>query len=121
MIEPSGGGPEWIELHNPNSFAVNLSGWALSKQSPNSPNALHLFTEGVISGGSVIILSGNPQIQPDYGAESIFDLFQSGVLGSGQNNLVDQYEGKHFFLQLNKEIRKEKMSFPEKNDNSPNQ
>ena len=42
----------------------------------------------------MIILSGNPQIQLDYGAESIFDLFQSGVLGSGQNNLVDPYEGK---------------------------
>ncbi len=94
MIEPSGGGPEWVELHNPNSFAVNLSGWALSKYSPNSPNALHLFTEGVVSGGSVIILSGNPLIQLDYGAESIFDLFQSGVLGSGQNNLVNPYEGK---------------------------
>ena len=94
MVQPSSGGPEWVELYNPNSFAVNLSGWALAKESPNSPNALHLFTTGVVSGGSVILLSGNPTIQSDLGAESIFDLFQSGVLGSGQNDLIDQYEGK---------------------------
>ena len=94
LIQPSSGGPEWVELHNPNSFAVNLSGWALSKKSPNTPNSLHLFTTGVVSGGGVILLSGNPSIQSDLGAESIYDLFQSGVLGSGQNDLVDQYEGE---------------------------
>ncbi|RAH16109.1 MAG: hypothetical protein CMB56_001350 [Methanobacteriota archaeon] len=97
MIEPNDGGPEWIELHNLDQFAINLSGWSISRLSNGIIEARELITTGVVPGGSYLILSGNPAIQVDTGSSVIFDLGTSGVLGSGQINLLNPQEGQILF------------------------
>ena len=98
MINPSSGGPEWIELYNPDQFAVNLSGWSISKITNGVVSAHELITYGVVPGESYLLLSGNPSIQPNLGASLVIDLGASGVLGSG---LIDsiQAEGGHISFQ----------------------
>ena len=98
MINPSSGGPEWIELYNPDQFAVNLSGWSISKITNGVVSAHELITYGVVPGESYLLLSGNPSIQPNLGASLVIDLGSSGVLGSG---LIDsiQAEGGHISFQ----------------------
>ena len=91
MINPSSGGPEWIELYNPDQFAVNLSGWSISKITNGVVSAHELITYGVVPGESHLLLSGNPSIQPNLGASLVLDLGTSGVLGSG---LIDSIEAE---------------------------
>ena len=33
MVRPASAGPEWIELHNPNDFAIALKGWSFNHTS----------------------------------------------------------------------------------------
>ena len=77
MIRPSSAGPEWIELHNPNDFAIALKGWSLNHTSDSSSSNLLLQT-GVIAGQSLSVLTGDPSSQTAGNASQIVDL---GVLG----------------------------------------
>ncbi|MBJ24462.1 MAG: hypothetical protein CMB64_07330 [Euryarchaeota archaeon] len=97
MIEPAFGEPEWIELHNMDQFAVNLSGWSISRLSNGVISAHELITYGVVPGESHLLLSGNPSIQENLGASLVIDLGTSGVLGSGQINLLDPSGGQILF------------------------
>ena len=96
------GSPEWIELYNPNNFAIDLNGWSLSHTSPNLNTNL-LLREGVISGNSITILSGDVNIQPVGDADHVIDLGSEGFLGVGQINLLDDGGGvvKLSYTQLN--------------------
>ena len=94
MIEPASGGPEWIEFYNPDQFAVNLSGWSISRISNGVVSAHELITYGVVPGESFLLLSGNPSIQSDLGAELILNLGISGVLGSAQINALEVSGGE---------------------------
>ena len=97
MIDPSSGGPEWIELQNQDQFAVNLSGWSVSRITNGVVSAHELITSGVVPGESFLLLSGNPSIQENLGNGLIIDLGISGVLGSGQINLLESSGGQILF------------------------
>jgi len=94
MIDPASGGPEWIEYYNPDQFAVNLSGWSISRISNGVVSAHELITSGVVPGESFLLFSGNPSIQTDLGAELVLDLGVSGVLGSGQIDALESDGGQ---------------------------
>ena len=86
------GAPEWIELYNPNNFAIDLNGWSLTHSSPSiSTNVL--LREGVISGNSLSILTGDPNSQDIGQADHVIDLGGEGFLGVGQINLLDDGGG----------------------------
>ena len=86
------GAPEWIELYNPNNFAIDLNGWSLTHSSP-SINTNVLLREGVISGNSLSILTGDPNAQDAGQADHVIDLGGEGFLGVGQINLLDDGGG----------------------------
>ena len=83
MVRPSSGGPEWIELHNPNDFAIALKGWSLNHTSGSSSSNL-LLQNGVIAGQSLSVLTGDPSSQTAGNASQIIDLGALGFLGVGQ-------------------------------------
>ena len=86
------GSPEWFELYNPNNFAIDLNGWSLSHNSPNLNSEL-LLRDGVVSGNSVTILTGDPNVQSTGSADHVIDLGSEGFLGVGQLNLLDDGGG----------------------------
>ena len=86
------GSPEWIELYNPNDFAIDLKGWSMSHISPNLNSNL-LLTEGVVSGLSTTIMTGDPNSQDVGLADHVIDLGGEGFLGVGQLNLLDDGGG----------------------------
>ena len=96
------GSPEWIELYNPNNFAIDLNGWSLSHTSTNLNSNL-LFRDGVVSGNSLTILTGDPNTQSTGSADHVIDLGSEGFLGVGQINLLDDGGGvlKLSYTQLN--------------------
>ena len=86
------GSPEWIEVYNPNNFAIDLNGWSLSHSSPNY-NSNILLREGVISGNSVSILTGDSTGQNIGNADHVIDLGNEGFLGVGQLDLLEDGGG----------------------------
>ena len=88
MARPIGGGPEWIEIYNDNSFATSLYGWSLNVTSPSSTNNV-LFQTGVISGFSTALFTGSISSQAQGNATQMIDLGTFGILGTGSMNLLD--------------------------------
>ena len=89
MTRPSANGPEWVEVFNPNDFAVALKGWSLNHTSGSTSSNV-LLQEGVLSGQSLSIFTGDPTTQEQGNATHIVDLGQAGFLGVGQlNGLAD--------------------------------
>ncbi|MDB2540275.1 lamin tail domain-containing protein [Candidatus Poseidoniales archaeon] len=88
MVRPIGGGPEWIEIYNDNSFATSLFGWSLNVTSPSSTNNV-LFQSGVISGFSTALFTGSVSSQVQGNATQVIDLGTFGILGTGSMNLLD--------------------------------
>ena len=86
------GSPEWIELYNPNDFAIDMNGWSFAHTSPNQDTSL-LLREGVISGNSLTILTGDPTSQNTGNADHIIDLGSEGFLGVGQLNMLNDGGG----------------------------
>lgn len=78
MVEPTNGAPEWVELYNPDGFALNLTGWGLSR-----PGASSLIGDGALAGGNLLLCSGNPSMQWNPQSTMMRDLGASGVLGRG--------------------------------------
>ena len=85
MTRPASGGPEWIEIYNPNDFAISLRGWSLNHTSTGM-NSDYLFKEGVIAGESTLLLTGDPSSQATGNASQIIDLGIEGFLGVGMFN-----------------------------------
>jgi len=89
QTRPIAGQPEWIEMYNPNGFAVNLSGWGLMRQTGSSAASV-LFESGVLPGGKVALYSGWAELQESGNASFTIDLSESGLLGVGaQDGLGD--------------------------------
>ena len=88
MVRPIGGGPEWIEVYNDNSFATSLYGWSLNVTSPSATNNV-LFQSGVITGHSIALFTGSVSSQVQGNATQIIDLGTFGILGTGSMNLLD--------------------------------
>ena len=86
------GSPEWIEIYNPNDFAIALNGWSLTHNSPET-NTNILLREGVVSGRSISIMTGDSNSQQIGNAEHIIDLGREGFLGVGQINLLNDGGG----------------------------
>ncbi len=86
------GAPEWIELYNPNNFAIDLNGWSLTHQSSDGETNL-LLRQGVVAGNSVTLLTGDFNSQVDGGADQVIDLGSEGFLGVGQINLLNDGGG----------------------------
>ncbi len=80
MADPSTG-TEWVEVENPDGFAVNISGWSLGRDSDNGVSSL--IGDGALGGGHVMLCSGRPSLQPNLGADLVYDLGATGVLGRG--------------------------------------
>ena len=77
------GGPEWFELYNPSDFAEELSGWSFESEK-NSVTKSVLLTEGVMTGGSYAVFTGDPNGQASGNASEVIDLGSLGFLGWGQ-------------------------------------
>ena len=92
MIRPISSGPEWIEIYNPNDFALALRGWSLNHTSSSSANNL-LFKEGVITGHSTLLLTGDASSQASGNASQVLDLSQNSFLGVGSINLLTDGRG----------------------------
>ena len=89
MTRPSSNGPEWIEVYNPNDFAVALKGWSFNHTSGSSSSNL-LLQSGVLAGQSLSVFTGDVATQVAGNATHIIDLGQAGFLGVGQlNGLAD--------------------------------
>tara|TARA_B100002051_G_scaffold239148_1_gene242201 strand:- start:172 stop:1248 length:1077 start_codon:yes stop_codon:yes gene_type:complete len=87
------GAPEWIELYNPNNFAIDLNGWSFSHTSSNQDTNL-LLRKGVISGNSLTLFSGDPNVQQIGDADHVIDLGSEGFLGVGQIDLLNDGGGE---------------------------
>ena len=92
MVRPISSGPEWIEIYNPNDFALSLRGWSLNHTSSSNANNL-LLKEGVISGLSTILLTGDSISQNSGNASQVIDLSQESFLGVGSINLLADGRG----------------------------
>lgn len=78
MADPLNGPPEWIELENPDGFAMNLSGWSLSR-----PGAFELIQDGALAAGGRVICTGNAITQYNPNNAMMIDMGSTGVLGTG--------------------------------------
>ncbi len=78
MADPLNGPPEWVELENPDGFAMNLSGWSLSR-----PGAFELIQDGALAAGQRLICTGNAVTQYNPNNAMMIDMASSGVLGTG--------------------------------------
>lgn len=87
------GSPEWIEVSNPNDFAISLEGWSFSHISPSSPESTILLKDGVLTGHSTIIFTGDELSQETGNATHVIDLGQSGFLGVGMISSLDDGSG----------------------------
>jgi hypothetical protein len=89
VARPASSGPEWIEVFNPNDFAVALRGWSFNHTSGSSASNV-LLQSGVLAGQSLSVFTGDPSTQVQGNATQVVDLGQSGFLGVGQlNGLAD--------------------------------
>lgn len=89
QTRPTLGQPEWIEMYNPNGFAVNMSGWGLMRATGAS-SASVLFETGVLPGGGIGLYTGWEDLQDSGNASFVVDLSESGMLGVGtQDGLGD--------------------------------
>jgi len=79
MVDPLNGPPEWIELYNPDGFAVNLSGWSLAIPEASAP----LGGGGALAGGGLLICTGDGETQYNPFGVPTITLLSSGVLGVG--------------------------------------
>ena len=86
------GSPEWIEVSNPNDFAISLEGWSLSHIS-SSNNVNILLRDGVLTGHSTALFTGDKLTQETGNATHVIDLGQSGFLGVGMVNSLDDGGG----------------------------
>lgn len=87
------GSPEWIEVLNPNDFAISLEGWSFSHISTSSPDTNILLKNGVLAGHSTTIFTGDELSQETGNATHIIDLGQSGFLGVGMISGLDDGGG----------------------------
>ena len=85
MTRPASGGPEWIEIYNPNDFAISLRGWSLNHTS-SEINSDYLFKTGIIAGDSTVLFTGDPTSQSAGNASQVIDLGVHGFLGVGMFN-----------------------------------
>ncbi len=92
MTRPSSAGPEWIEVYNPNQFAVSLRGWSLNHTSGIS-STNYLFQGGVVPGNATTLFSGDPTTQVVGNATAVIDLGSVGFLGVGQVNAISDGSG----------------------------
>ena len=92
MVRPASSGPEWIEISNPNHFAVALKGWSLNHTSGSTSTNL-LMQSGVLSGQSLSLLTGDPSSQAVGNATHVVDLGSKGFLGVGQLDGLDNSQG----------------------------
>ena len=86
------GSPEWIEVSNPNDFAISLKGWSFTHISSSADSNI-LLKEGVLVGHSTTIFTGDEISQQIGNATHIIDLGQSGFLGVGMINALDDGAG----------------------------
>ena len=83
MADPLNGPPEWVELENPDGFAMNLSGWSLA-----SPGAFDMIGSGALGAGQRLICTGNAATQFNPNGAMMVDLSSSGVLGTGSIDVL---------------------------------
>ena len=93
MARPSSGGPEWIEVQNPNDFAIALKGWSLNHTSGSASSNL-LLQSGVLSGQSLSLFTGDVSSQSVGNATHLIDLGSLGFLGVGQLDGLANGQGK---------------------------
>lgn len=78
MAHPLNGPPEWVELENPDGFALNLSGWNLAR-----PGFDYNLGSGALAGGEKVICTGNAAIQYNPTGAMMVDMGANGMLGTG--------------------------------------
>ena len=82
MPQPSGGAPEWVELHNPGDLAVEVTGFSLLRTGESGLTG-SLVGSGYVQGGGLMLLSGEPSSQITGNASLVLDLGAAGTLGRG--------------------------------------
>lgn len=83
MADPLNGPPEWVELENPDGFAMNLSGWSLA-----SPGAFQMIGDEALGAGQRLICTGNALTQYNPNNAMMVDFGASGVLGTGSIDML---------------------------------
>ena len=84
MVDPLNGPPEWVEIENPDGFAMNLSGWSLER-----PGVFTMIGEGALAAGEKLICTGNSDTQYNPTGAMMYDLASSGMLGTGAIDSLD--------------------------------
>lgn len=83
----AGASDEWIELHNPTAFAIDLTNWTLASTSDGSPT---LILNGAIPAGGYFLLERTDDLTIlDIAADQIY----IGDLGNGGESLILQDPG----------------------------
>ncbi len=90
---PTQFGPEWIEIYNPNDFAVSLYGWSLTHTAGSSVSNL-LLKDGIITGKATAIFTGDPSSQAVGNASEVIDLGVDGFLGVGSIDILANGNGQ---------------------------
>tara|TARA_B110000459_G_C16558663_1_gene470438 strand:- start:52 stop:1128 length:1077 start_codon:yes stop_codon:yes gene_type:complete len=90
---PTQFGPEWIEIYNPNDFAVSLYGWSLTHTAGSSVSNL-LLKDGIITGKATAIFTGDPSSQAAGNASEVIDLGVDGFLGVGSIDILANGNGQ---------------------------
>jgi len=93
MARPLSGGPEWVEIYNPNDFAIALRGWSLN-HTGSTINSDYLFKSGVIAGKTTLLLTGDATSQATGNASQVIDLGLQGFLGVGMFNGLEDGTGE---------------------------
>ena len=84
MVDPLNGPPEWIEIENPDGFAMNLSGWSLAR-----PGVFTMIGDGALGAGEKLICTGNSETQNNPNGVMMYDMASSGMLGTGAIDSLD--------------------------------
>ena len=90
---PQNNGPEWIEVQNQNGFALSLYGWSFERGGTTGSMS-HLYTEGVVPGGDLVLFSGDPSSQDNGNATIVYDLGYNGFLGIGSVDGLSDSAGR---------------------------
>ena len=109
MPRPADGGPEWVELYNPNGFAVEMEGWGVERTTPGYSTASVLFENGIIPGGAHVLLSGHPPSQETGNASWTYDGSIVGLLGVGAIEGLGDNIGRLQLTHANRNSAVEKM------------
>ncbi len=87
MYDPSEGEPEWIELLNVSTQAVNLTGWSINDKL-TTPSQVFIQENILLSAGDYLVLSRDSSLLTYYTVPSLFSRINLPTLNNDADGLV---------------------------------